>query len=138
MVNTNSQSLEAVTRDGIVVNGKEYAVDVIMRNTGFNANGGFGDPATRGGMEIVGRNGRLLKDMLSQETPKTLHTLMSGGFPNFFLLNSQQGGVPVVLTYQMQQMTIHAMYILKTAFEHTRQSSVTDSEPRESGDRAHP
>ena len=127
LVDTNGQSIEAATSNGIVVNGTEYPVDVLVWSTGFNANGTIGDPATRGSMNIIGRNGRSLSEMWAQETPRTLHSVISGGFPNLFFINSLQGGASIVFTYQMQQMAVHAAYIMKTALEQAETSSGTEA-----------
>lgn len=126
LVDTNGQSIEAAIRDGIVVNGKEYPVDVLVWSTGFNANGTVGDPATRGAMDIIGRNGRSLSDMWAQETPRTLHSVISGGFPNLFFISSLQGGASIVFTYHMQQMAVHAAYIMKTTLARAKGSSGVD------------
>lgn len=127
LLDTNGQSIEAATADGIIVNGTSYPVDVIVWSTGFNANG-MGDPAVRGAMDIIGVNGRHLSHMWVQETPRTLHSVISGGFPNLFFINALQGGASVVFTYQMQQMTVHAIHMMKEALEQARQSSDGSSE----------
>ena len=130
LVDTNGQSIEATKPNGFVVNGKEYAVDVIVWSTGFNANGTIGDPATRGAMDIVGRNGRSLSDMWAQETPRTLHSVISGGFPNLFFISSLQGGASIVFTYHMQQMAVHAAYIMKAALDKAKASCNTGAETK--------
>ncbi|MEZ5165027.1 MAG: hypothetical protein R2695_00550 [Acidimicrobiales bacterium] len=84
--------VERVTETGLVANSREYEVDCIVFATGFEAE--MTPLPRRVGHEIIGRGGVRIADRWA-EGPRTLHGLMSRGFPNMFLMPCpfQQGPV---------------------------------------------
>ncbi|KAG9496517.1 hypothetical protein J7337_011293 [Fusarium musae] len=70
-------SIEKVTRGGIVAGGKEYPADVLVAATGFNT-------TFRPRFPIVGRNGVNLQDAW-QEHPESYLGLGVAGFPNYLI-----------------------------------------------------
>ncbi|KAF2810599.1 putative monooxygenase [Mytilinidion resinicola] len=83
LVDLDGKSIEKFTSKGIVANGIEYDVDIIVLATGFellpNASA-----STRANAPIRGRNGRLLDDKWNSYEYDTLHGCMSHDFPNLF------------------------------------------------------
>jgi hypothetical protein len=79
-------------------------------------------------MDIIGRRGRSLSEMWARETPRTLHSVISGGFPNLFFISSLQGGSSIIFTYHMHQMAVHAVHIIKKALEWTQKHSDSSAE----------
>lgn len=70
-------SIERVTRSGIVAGGKEYPADVLVAATGFNT-------TFRPRFPIIGRNGTNLQDVW-QEHPESYLGLGVAGFPNYLI-----------------------------------------------------
>ena len=55
LVDTDGKGVDSVTTKGVVANGKEYPVDILILSTGYRPPSyGGGDPAKRMGVEIVG------------------------------------------------------------------------------------
>ncbi len=74
-----SQGIEKITPTGIVSDGTEFDVDVIVYATGFKAND-FLWP-----MEIRGRNGVKVEDLWAKDGARAYIGSMLPGFPNFFM-----------------------------------------------------
>ncbi|KAG5800561.1 hypothetical protein H9Q69_000448 [Fusarium xylarioides] len=70
-------SIERVTRSGIVAGGKEYPADVLVAATGFNT-------TFRPRFPIIGRNGVNLQDAW-KEHPESYLGLGVAGFPNYLI-----------------------------------------------------
>jgi len=81
IVDVKSQPIDEVTPAGIKVGGKEYDLDVIIFATGFDAMTG-----TLTSIDIVGRDGVLLRDKWADQGLKTNLGLSVNGFPNFFMI----------------------------------------------------
>jgi cyclohexanone monooxygenase len=95
--------IEAVTPEGLLVGGKEYAFDAIVFATGFDAMTGA---LTR--MGIVGRAGETLADKW-EAGPRTYLGLMTAGFPNMFMITGP--GSPSVLSNMMVSIEQHVDWI---------------------------
>ncbi len=82
LIDTQGHGIERLTAHGVVANGEEYPVDCIIFATGFEVSGG-----SRRGAEfpIIGREGQLLSDKWAHG-PRSLHGIMTAGFPNLFIL----------------------------------------------------
>ena len=77
--------IDRVTERGVVVDGKEIALDCIIYATGFEAESTpFPRRATH---PIVGREGLTIAEKFA-DGPITLFGLMTSGFPNLFLMPS--------------------------------------------------
>ena len=76
-----TQGVEAITENGIVANGKEYAVDCIVYASGFEITSSY---ERRLGIPILGIGGKSIYEHW-QEGMRTMHGLMVSGFPNLFL-----------------------------------------------------
>ncbi len=90
--------VEEITPDGLVANGTKYAVDCIVYATGFE---GESTPfQRRAGHPIVGRNG-IDMEAKWRDGVRSLHGLMTSGFPNFFTMPNpyQQAVVTVTHTH---------------------------------------
>ncbi|EEB91388.1 hypothetical protein MPER_10257, partial [Moniliophthora perniciosa FA553] len=58
LVDTDGKGVERFTENGIVANGKEYPIDVLILSTGYRSPAdGSGSPAYRANLVIHGRNG---------------------------------------------------------------------------------
>ena len=76
-----TQGVEAITENGIIANGKEYAVDCIVYASGFEITSSY---ERRLGIPIFGVGGKSIYEHW-QEGMRTMHGLMVSGFPNLFL-----------------------------------------------------
>lgn len=93
LVDTDGRGVERCTPRGLVANGVEYELDVLILATGFLlATGENAAPAELFGIPIVGRNGRRLKDKYGAADFATVHGIATNGFPN--LLFPGLGGGP--------------------------------------------
>jgi cyclohexanone monooxygenase len=82
LIDTQGQGIERLTAHGFVANGNEYQADCIIFATGFEVSTG-----SRRGSEIpiIGRDGQLLSDKWAH-TARSLHGIMTAGFPNLFIV----------------------------------------------------
>jgi cation diffusion facilitator CzcD-associated flavoprotein CzcO len=109
LVDTSGRGVERITPAGVVVAGKEYALDCLIYATGFEWLSEF---AGQIGFEIHGRNGLSLSDRWSRGT-RTMHGMYTRGFPNLFILGIAQNGVSPNYTHLAEQRAIHLAYLLK-------------------------
>ncbi len=86
LVDTAPRGVGSINERGVVHDGEEYPLDVIIYATGFQW------MATSTFNMIVGREGRTLRDKWQQEGTKTFLGLHSKGFPNLFVISGPQGG----------------------------------------------
>jgi cyclohexanone monooxygenase len=86
LVDTAPNGVARINERGVVHDGKEYPLDVLIYATGFQW------MATSTFNMIKGRGGRTLRDKWGQEGTRTFLGLHSHGFPNLFILSGPQGG----------------------------------------------
>merc|ERR1719487_1012046 len=86
LVDTAPTGVGLINEKGVVHNGKEYPLDVLIYATGFQWMG-VGTFQT-----ITGRNGDTLAGKWEREGTKTLLGIQSNGFPNMFIISGPQGG----------------------------------------------
>ncbi|KAI4592831.1 hypothetical protein KJ359_010384 [Pestalotiopsis sp. 9143b] len=96
LVDTDGKGVEAYTTNGVVANGSEYELDVIVLATGFfSSSSEDGSPAVRMGAPVTGRDGQDLGEKWISEDFGTLFGVATHGFPNlFFHGNSGTGSSP--------------------------------------------
>jgi cation diffusion facilitator CzcD-associated flavoprotein CzcO len=95
LVNTQGHGIERLTSKGVVYDGVEYEVDCVIFATGFAVD--------TGRFPVVGRGGLLLSDKW-RDGVRSLHGILSAGFPNLFVI----GGIPqaahtVNFTHMLEQ-----------------------------------
>jgi cyclohexanone monooxygenase len=86
LVDTAPRGVQRINEKGVVHDGVEYALDVLIYATGFEW------MATSTFNMIRGREGRTLKQKWETEGTKTFLGLHSAGFPNLFIVSGPQGG----------------------------------------------
>ena len=87
LVDTDGKGLERITETGVVVNGREYAVDCIIYASGFEVGTEY---KRRAGFDLTGRDGLKLSDAWA-EGMKSKHGIHVHGFPNAFFVQPTQG-----------------------------------------------
>ena len=86
LVDTAPSGVSRINARGVVHDGKEYPLDVLIYATGFQWMG------TSSFNMITGRNGQTLREKWKADGVKTFLGLHSHGFPNLFIMSGPQGG----------------------------------------------
>ena len=86
LVDTAPLGVRQINENGVVHDGVEYPIDVLIYATGFQW------MATSTFNMITGRDGRTLTQKWRSEGTKTFLGLHSHGFPNLFIVSGPQGG----------------------------------------------
>jgi len=86
LVDTAPRGVSEINQRGVVHDGNEYPLDVLIYATGFEW------MATSTFNMIVGRDGVTLNEKWTNEGTKTFLGLHSRGFPNLFIVSGPQGG----------------------------------------------
>jgi cyclohexanone monooxygenase len=108
LVDTQGQGVERITANGIVVGGKEYAVDCIIYATGFEVATDF---ARRAGFDLRGVEGLTLAKKWSTGM-STFHGLNTRGFPNMFFISQAQSGMSVNFPHMLSVQSEHVAHIV--------------------------
>ena len=108
LVDTNGQGVERITQRGVVAGGKEYEVDCIIFATGFEVGTSY---VRRSGYDVTGSDGINLSDKWA-EGMRTLHGVMTSGFPNLFIISNSQAGFTTNFPHAMDETSQHIGYIL--------------------------
>jgi cation diffusion facilitator CzcD-associated flavoprotein CzcO len=108
----STRGVERMTANGFVANGVEYGIDCMIFASGFEVTS---DLDRRWGIDVIeGRNGLSIYDHWAHGY-KTLHGMMSHGFPNQFYTGYVQGGLNGSTTEQFSRQGYHIAYIIKEA-----------------------
>ena len=88
LIDTDGQGVQKVTETGVVVDGVEYPVDLLVFASGFEVTTDFDH---RVGFDPVGRGGIALSERWA-EGARTMHGVLQADFPNLMLISLTQGG----------------------------------------------
>jgi cation diffusion facilitator CzcD-associated flavoprotein CzcO len=109
---SSTQGVERMTEMGFVHQGIEYAVDCVILASGFEITS---ELRKRWGIDsIAGRNGLSLYDHWAHGF-KTLHGMMSHGFPNLFFTGFTQAGLNATNSVTFVSQGRHIGYIVSQA-----------------------
>lgn len=86
LVDTAPRGVQAINERGVVHDGVEYPLDVLIYATGFLW------MATSTFNMITGRNGQSLKEKWDEHGTRTFLGMQSAGFPNLLIMSGPQGG----------------------------------------------
>jgi len=111
--------IERITGKGPVVGGREYEVDCIVYGTGFEAE--LTPLPRRAGHEIVGRGGISLAEKWAPGA-STLFGMMTGGFPNMFVMPAP--GQQAVVTVNYTQLAVLGAQFVAGAIGQLRKKGV--------------
>ena len=126
LVDTRGEGVERITPEGVVVDGREYALDCLIFSTGFELGSSY---TARSGYDLVGRGGRRLSEKWS-EMPSTLHGMTTRDFPNCFFIGYLQTGVSPNFTHMLGEQARHLAYILAEG----RRRGATTIEPTQAAE----
>ena len=111
---SDTKGVEALTASGFVHKGEEYPIDLLICASGFEVTS---DLDLRWGIdEITGRNGLSLYEEWA-DGYKTLHGVVSRGFPNQFFTGYIQGGLYATTVEQFNRQGYHIAYIISEALK---------------------
>jgi cyclohexanone monooxygenase len=108
---SESKGVERITERGVVANGHEYEVDLIVYASGFESSP---DLRRRTGVDLIGRNGVHYDEHRSRGL-KTLHGFATRGFPNLFSIGISQNAFSVNMTSMFDDQARHIAYIVAEA-----------------------
>jgi cyclohexanone monooxygenase len=123
LVDTDGQGVERITPKGVVVAGKEYALDCLIYATGFEVGTEY---ARRAGYEVEGRGGITLTEKW-KDGVRSLHGMHVRDFPNCFLFTNSQSGFSANYPHMLNEQAIHAAHIIKEASD--RQARLVETTP---------
>jgi cation diffusion facilitator CzcD-associated flavoprotein CzcO len=109
LVDTAGKGVERITPRGVVANGREYELDLLIFGTGFEY---LSEYVRETGIDPVGPGGRKLSEHWN-EGARTYRAMQTHGFPNYLLLSVVQGGGPVNYVHVIDEMAQHAAYIVR-------------------------
>lgn len=110
LVDTDGEGVTSITESGLVANGKEYPVDVLVLSTGYRSPFTY-SPGKRVNIDIFGRNGVNLDDKW-QNGVTTLHGFMSHDFPNLTWPSFAQAGAVPNFTHCIEHSAEHIAAVL--------------------------
>ena len=87
LVDTDGKGVNGITENGVVVAGKEYALDCIIYASGFEVGTEY---KRRSGFDLTGRDGKRLSQHWASGM-RTKHGIHVHGFPNAFFVQPTQG-----------------------------------------------
>ena len=108
LVDTNGQGVDEITENGIVVDGVEYPVDLIVFASGFEVTS---DYHHRLGFDPRGRNGISMSESWG-EGAHTLHGVFTHDFPNLLMISTVQGGFGVNFVHYISETSKHVAWVI--------------------------
>ena len=110
LVDTKGRGVDRITERGVVFDGVEYEVDLIVYATGFEQN----VPVYRaGGFDVIGVDGLSLEDKFADGV-RSLHGMITHGFPNLFMMGTlAQAGGTVNFPYCVSEQCRHTAIVVK-------------------------
>ena len=109
LVDTAPLGVRQINAKGVVHDGKDYPLDVLIYATGFQW------MATATFNMITGRNGKTLREKWNTEGVKTFLGLHTHGFPNLFIMSGpQSGGGQFNFTRGVEGHTDYVVWMLQT------------------------
>ena len=106
LVDISEKPIQCITREGLIVNGREFEFDSIVFATGFDAMTG-----TLFNVDIRGRNDLALKEKW-YAGPRTYLGLMSEAFPNLFMITGP--GSPSVKSNMLVSIEQHVDFVTES------------------------
>jgi cation diffusion facilitator CzcD-associated flavoprotein CzcO len=113
LVDTQGRGVERITETGVVIAGREYAVDCIVLATGFEVGT---DYSRRAGFEVIGRDGTTLTQKW-KDGVTTLHGLHIRSFPNAFMMSIAQSGLTLNFPHMINEQAKHIAYVVNAALK---------------------
>jgi cation diffusion facilitator CzcD-associated flavoprotein CzcO len=123
LIDTDGKGIDRVTHQGVVANGQEYPVDVLVLSTGYRSPASRKDPGSKTGIEIVGRDSRTISEKYEQEGICTLHGVCTNGFPNLFYQSAAQAGASANYMHVIDVLSEHIASIIAQGLKRSSSES---------------
>ncbi|KAJ0384990.1 hypothetical protein COL922a_007274 [Colletotrichum nupharicola] len=117
LVDTNGRGVEAYTPNGVMANGQEHEIDVLILATGYSVGLVDSCPSSALSAPLEGRGGRLFKDKWDGPDYGNLYGAMSNGFPNLFFASGSGGSVSQNAHSFYSLLTRLIAHVLKATFQ---------------------
>ena len=108
LVDTDGKGVEAITPNGVVVEGVEYPIDCLIYASGFEV---ISDYTHRLGFDPLGRDGVALSEAWS-DGPSTLFGVHTRGFPNLLMISTVQGGQAINFLHPIGATARHVAKVI--------------------------
>ena len=109
LVDTDGKGVNEINERGVIVNGVEYPVDLLIFASGFEVTTGY---THRLGFDPKGRDGISLSEAWA-EGPATLHGVLSNGFPNMFMISTVQGAQATNFVHSITEAAQHVAFLIE-------------------------
>jgi len=109
LVDTDGKGVNEINESGVIVNGVEYPVDLLIFASGFEVTTTY---THRLGFDPKGRNGVSLSEAWA-EGPATLHGVLSNGFPNMFMISTVQGAQATNFVHSITETAQHVAFLIE-------------------------
>ena len=113
LVDTDGRGVESVTPTGLVVDGVEYPVDILVFASGFEVTT---DLTQRLGFDPRGRDGVALSERW-HDGAHTLHGVLSAEFPNLCMISIVQAGFGTNFLHFLSEAAQHVAWVISTCME---------------------
>ena len=113
LVDTDGRGVDHVTQTGVVFDGVEYPVDLLIFASGFEVTTPL---EQRLGFDPSGRDGVTLGERWA-DGAHTLHGVLSAEFPNLLIIGTIQAGFGVNFVHFLSESARHVAWIVATAEE---------------------
>ena len=114
LIDTDGKGVERITANGVVANGVEYPVDLIVVASGYD--NAVADYHKQIGFDAQGRNGVRLSEKW-KKGPRTLHGVFAGDFPNWFMMSTIQGSFGTNYVHFLRESARHIAWLVQTCEE---------------------
>ncbi|OQE27223.1 hypothetical protein PENSTE_c004G00352 [Penicillium steckii] len=116
LLDTGGKGPSEITESGIVIDDKEYPVDIIIFGTGYEPpSSGLGSPAARTNVKIYGCGGESLNDKWLSKGATTFHGYATNGFPNLFFTGINQATITGNNVFMLGLIAEHVAYFVSEA-----------------------
>ena len=113
LVDTDGRGVDEITEGGLIVDGLEYPVDLLIYASGFEVTT---DLHQRLGFDPKGRDGIALSERWAKGS-HTLHGVLASGFPNLLLISLVQGGFGTNFAHLLSESAKHVASIVEACLE---------------------
>ncbi|PWY76066.1 FAD/NAD(P)-binding domain-containing protein [Aspergillus sclerotioniger CBS 115572] len=119
LIDTNGQGVSHLTATGVVANGQEYPVDLLIYSTGFEFEVGS-NFYRRTGIQLIGSKGQTLDEKWEGNPgggPSTLFGIHIRDFPNLFNIGPAQAGVTANQLHNIYIAGEHIAEVVRTCLQ---------------------
>lgn len=127
LVDTDGKGIDSFSPKGVVANGQEYPIDILVLSTGYRSPSAGGDPGAKTGIQIIGRNGRKISDKWEQEGICTFHGICTNGYPNLFYQSAAQAAATANYMHVIEVQSEHIAGIISQALKDSPAKGVIEA-----------